>query len=174
VIRACRDDERAAILAIVNAAAEAYRSVIPADRWHEPYMPAGELDAELAAGVEFWGYEAGGELVGVMGVQAVRDVELIRHAYVAPGRQRGGVGGALLEHLVARAGRRILVGTWATAEWAIAFYRRHGFEPVGRERTGELLRAYWTIPERQIETSVVLEYQPPSRTASRTASVASS
>ena len=174
MIRACRDDERAAILAIVNAAAEAYRSVIPADRWHEPYMPAGELDAEIAAGVEFWGYEAAGELVGVMGVQAVRDVELIRHAYVAPGRQRGGVGGALLEHLVARAGRRILVGTWAAAEWAIAFYRRHGFEPVGRERTAELLRAYWTIPERQIETSVVLERQPPSRTASRTASVASS
>ena len=122
----------------------------------------------------FWGYEAGGELVGVMGVQPVRDVQLIRHAYVAPGRQRGGVGGALLEHLVARAGRRILVGTWEAAEWAIAFYRRHGFEPVGRERTAELLRAYWSIPERQIETSVVLERQLPSRTASRTAAVASS
>jgi N-acetylglutamate synthase-like GNAT family acetyltransferase len=108
-----------------------------------------------------------------MGVQAVRDVDLIRHAYVAPGRQRGGVGGALLEHLVSGARRRILVGTWAAAEWAIAFYRRHGFELVGRERTAELLRAYWTIPDRQIETSVVLELQAPSRTASRTASAAS-
>jgi N-acetylglutamate synthase-like GNAT family acetyltransferase len=174
VIRRCRDDDRPRILAIVNAAAEAYRGVIPADRWHEPYMPGDELDAEMAAGVEFWGYEADGELVGVMGVQPVHDVELIRHAYVAPGRQRGGVGGALLEHLVARARQRILVGTWAAAEWAIAFYRRHGFEMVGRERTAELLRAYWTIPDRQIETSVVLERQVPSRAASRTASEASS
>jgi GNAT superfamily N-acetyltransferase len=174
VIRPCRDDERAAILAIVNAAADAYRDVIPADRWHEPYMPAAELDGEFAAGVVFWGYEADGELLGVMGIQPVDDVELIRHAYVAPGRQRGGVGGALLEHLVARATRPILVGTWAAAEWAIAFYRRHGFAEIGRERTAELLRTYWTIPDRQIETSVVLALQAPSRTASRTASVASS
>src|SRR6185503_15600115 len=101
-IRPCRDDERPAILAIVNAAAEAYRDVIPADRWHEPYMPAGELDAEIAAGVVFSGYEdEDGALAGVMGVQPVRDVELIRHAYVAPDRQRDGVGGALLEHLLA-------------------------------------------------------------------------
>jgi GNAT superfamily N-acetyltransferase len=174
VIRACRPGERDAILAIVNAAAEAYRGVIPADRWHDPYMPAEELDRELAAGVEFWGYEAGGALVGVMGSQPVRDVQLIRHAYVAPGRQRSGVGGALLEHMLAGAPRRILVGTWAAAEWAIRFYRRHGFELVGRERTAELLRSYWSIPDRQIETSVVLELQAPSRTASRMASVASS
>ena len=174
MIRAVRPAERDAILAIVNAAAEAYRGVIPADRWHEPYMPAEELERELAAGVRFWGYEADGELVGVMGIQPVRDVELIRHAYVAPGRQRSGVGGALLDHLLARATRPILVGTWAAAEWAIGFYRRHGFELAGRERTAELLRSYWSIPDRQIETSVVLELQVPSRTASRTASVASS
>jgi GNAT superfamily N-acetyltransferase len=123
-------------------------------------MPADELAAEIAAGVVFWGYEADGELVGVMGLQPVRDVELIRHAYVAPGRQRAGVGGALLEHLAARTTRRMLVGTWAAAEWAIAFYVRHGFAPVGPERTAELLRAYWTIPERQIETSVVLARPP--------------
>jgi GNAT superfamily N-acetyltransferase len=155
-IRPCRDDERAAILAIVNAAAEAYRGVIPADRWHEPYMPAEELDAEIAAGVAFWGYEEGGELVGIMGIQRVRDVDLIRHAYVSPDRQRGGVGGALLEQLARSATRRMLVGTWAAAEWAIRFYERHGFELLSREEGAALLRAYWTIPERQIETSVVL------------------
>jgi GNAT superfamily N-acetyltransferase len=159
-IRPCRDDERAAILAIVNAAAEAYRGVIPADRWHEPYMPADELEAELAAGVAFWGYEEDGALVGVMGVQAVRDVDLIRHAYVVPGRQRGGVGGALLEHLLRRRERRTLVGTWAAADWAIRFYERHGFARVPPDRIAPLLRTYWTIPERQIETSVVLARPP--------------
>ena len=156
-VRVCRDDERAAILAIVNAGADAYRGVIPDDRWHEPYMPAAELDAEIAAGVVFWGYEEDGDLAGVMGVQRVRDVELIRHAYVLPGCQRRGIGGALLERLRDAAGPRLLVGTWAAAEWAIRFYRRHGFELVSPERAAELLRAYWAIPERQIETSVVLE-----------------
>ena len=160
LIRPCAGDDRAAILALVNAAAEAYRGVIPADRWHEPYMPPDELDGEIAAGVRFWGYEDDGELVGVMGLQPVRDVELIRHAYVAPGRQRGGVGGTLLEHLAQRTTARMLVGTWAAAGWAVRFYERHGFAPVGRERTAELLRAYWTIPERQIETSVVLARPP--------------
>jgi GNAT superfamily N-acetyltransferase len=156
VIRRCRDDEQEAILAIVNAAAEAYRGVIPPDRWHEPYMPAAELAAELAAGVEFWGYEDGGELIGVMGIQPVRDVDLIRHAYVQPAAQGRGIGGALLEHLMASATRRVLVGTWATAEWAIGFYRRHGFVQVDPEEKARLLRTYWTIPERQVETSVVL------------------
>ena len=155
-IRPCRNDERPAILAIVNAAAEAYRDVIPADRWHEPYMPAAELDAEIAAGVAFHGYEEDGALVGVMGIQPVRDVDLIRHAYVMPGRQRGGIGAALLEHLMAAATRRTLVGTWAAAEWAVRFYERNGFELVSPARKAALLREYWTIPERQIETSVVL------------------
>jgi GNAT superfamily N-acetyltransferase len=155
-IRLCTDDERGAILAIVNAAAEAYRGVIPPDRWHDPYMPAQELDDEIAGGVAFWGYEDAGELLGVMGVQPVQDVELIRHAYVAPGRQGGGVGGALLQHLVAGSARPLLVGTWAAAEWAIRFYERHGFELVSPVRRTELLRKYWTIPDRQVETSVVL------------------
>jgi N-acetylglutamate synthase-like GNAT family acetyltransferase len=155
-IRPCRDDERDAILAIVNAAAEAYRGAIPADRWREPYMPRDELDAEMAAGVRFWGYEDDGRLLGVMGIQPVRDVDLIRHAYVAPGAQRRGVGGALLAHLTRSAERPLLVGTWAAATWAIDFYRRHGFEQVSPERKTELLRTYWSIPERQIETSVVL------------------
>lgn len=159
-IRPCRDDERAAILAVVNAAAVAYRGVIPADRWHEPYMDARELDGEIAAGVEFWGFEADGELVAAMGIQRVRDVDLIRHAYVLPASQRRGVGSALLEHLRRRADRRMLVGTWAAAEWAIRFYERHGFELVTPALKDELLRAYWTIPERQIQTSVVLANPP--------------
>jgi GNAT superfamily N-acetyltransferase len=159
-IRPCRDDEREAILAIVNAAAEAYREVIPADRWHEPYMPASELEREIDAGVVFWGYEADGELAGVMGVQAMSDVDLIRHAYVRPGAQRRGIGGALLEHLADATTRRMLVGTWVAATWAIDFYRRHGFVALSPERSAALLRTYWSIPDRQIETSVVLASPP--------------
>jgi GNAT superfamily N-acetyltransferase len=155
-IRPCRDDERPDILAIVNAAAEAYRGVIPADRWHDPYMPAADLDAEIDAGVQFSGYEDDGKLLGVMGIQPVGDVDLIRHAYVAPESQGRGVGGALLAHLMETASRRVLVGTWAAAEWAIAFYRRHGFEQVTPHRKDELLRTYWDIPARQVAASVVL------------------
>ncbi len=140
------------MLAIVNDAAVAYRGVIPADRWHEPYMPEAELRQEIAAGVEFWGLETDDGLIGVMGVQPVRDVELIRHAYVRPDRQRHGVGAELIEHLRRRSARRMLVGTWAAATWAIAFYQRHGFELVapraprrcsaatGRSRSGRSIR----------------------------------
>ena len=163
-IRPCRDDERATILEIVNAAAEAYRAVIPADRWHEPYMRLHELDTELAAGVTFWGYDDDGTLAGVMGIQPVRDVDLIRHAYVLPGSQRRGVGGALLEYLLELGTRRMLVGTWAAADWAIRFYRRHGFELATPERKNVLLKTYWEIPDRQIETSVVLAKPPLDRT----------
>ena len=159
-IRRCRDDEQSAISAIVNAAAEAYRGVIPADRWHEPYMEAAELEREIAAGVVFWGYEAAGALIGVMGIQDVGDVDLIRHAYVLPGSQRHGVGSALLRHLREQSTKRMLVGTWADGEWAISFYRRNGFELVSPEQKTELLRTYWSIPERQIETSVVLTDPP--------------
>jgi GNAT superfamily N-acetyltransferase len=159
-IRQCRDDERAAILKIVNAAAEAYRGVIPADRWHDPYMGPAELAGEIAAGVVFWGYEADAALVGVMGIQPVGDVDLIRHAYVLPGSQRRGVGAALLAHLRGLTGRRMLVGTWAAAAWAVSFYGRNGFELVTPEQKSALLRTYWTIPERQIETSVVLASPP--------------
>jgi len=164
-IRPCRDDERDAILAIVNAAAVAYRGVIPADRWREPYMPADELDEEIAAGVTFWGYEEAGSLIGIMGIQRVRDVDLIRHAYVVPDRQGQGVGGRLLEHIASSATRRMLVGTWAAAEWAIRFYRHHGFELLPREEGAALLRAYWSIPERQVETSVVLALASPATSA---------
>ena len=170
VIRPCGDDESDAILAIVNAAAEAYRGVIPADRWHDPYMSRAELDAEIAAGVAFWGYEADAVLVGVMGLQPVGEVELIRHAYVLPGQQGRGVGSAMLRHLSERSTRPMLVGTWAAAEWAIRFYERNGFALVGEAEKTELLRRYWTIPERQIETSVVLvenRGQTPNETATQ-------
>src|SRR6266849_8255048 len=123
-IRPCRDDDSAAVLAIINAAAEAYRGVIPADRWREPYMPRDELDKEIAAGVAFWGYEEDGALAGVMGFQPVRDVDLMRHAYVLPGSQRRGVGGALVWHLRRVSTRPTLVGTWDAAECAIRFHRR--------------------------------------------------
>jgi GNAT superfamily N-acetyltransferase len=159
-IRPCRNDDRMQILAIVNAAAVAYRGVIPADRLHDPYMTPAELDGEIAAGVRFWGWEADGALAGVMGIQRVRDVDLIRHAYVAPGSQGRGIGSALLEHHGRSTERPMLVGTWAAAEWAIRFYRRHGFELVSPERKRMLLQTYWTIPDRQIETSVVLAKPP--------------
>jgi GNAT superfamily N-acetyltransferase len=155
-IRRCRDDDLEAISAIVNAAAAAYRGVIPADRWHEPYMPMHELEGEIAAGVSFWGYEEAGELVGIMGIQAVEDVDLIRHAYVLPASQGQGVGASLLVQLLDSARRRVLVGTWAAADWAIRFYRRHGFELVSPAQKDVLLRTYWSIPARQVESSVVL------------------
>lgn len=156
-IRLCREDERGAIHDIINDGARKYRGVIPADCWHEPYMPAGALDREIAAGVAFWGYEAGGVLTGVMGIQNVKDVTLIRHAYVKSGHQGRGIGGALLAHLRALTARPILIGTWAAASWAIGFYQRHGFVLATPERVPLLLRTYWTVSDRQIETSVVLE-----------------
>jgi GNAT superfamily N-acetyltransferase len=159
-VRLCRDDERATMLTIINGAAEAYRGVIPADQWHEPYMPLQELNAEIAAGVAFWAYERDGALIGVMGIQPVRDVDLIRHAYVLSNSQRHGVGAVLIKHLRGLSARRMLVGTWAAATWAINFYRRHDFELVPPERKAELLRMYWTISDRQIETSVVLANPP--------------
>jgi GNAT superfamily N-acetyltransferase len=159
-IRPCTNDDVATILTIVNSAAEAYRGVIPPDRWHEPYMSHAELRREIASGVAFAGYEIDGDLVGVMGIQSVRDVDLIRHAYVRPDHQRHGVGAVLIERLLRQNSRRMLVGTWAAASWAIAFYQRHGFMLCSQARATELLRTYWTVPDRQIETSVVLANPP--------------
>ena len=119
-------------------------------------MPAAELAEEMNAGVRFWANEIDGELVAVMGMQPVRDVDLIRHAYVLPTYQRSGLGGALLDHLVRNGDRRVLVGTWAAASWAVRFYERHGFELASREETAALLGAYWRISERQAQVSVVL------------------
>ena len=160
LIRKVRPDEAGEMLAIINAAAQAYRGVIPEDCWHDPYMSADDLDGQISAGVVFWGAEIGGRLAGVMGLQAVRDVELIRHAYVLPEHQGTGVGAALLQYLRGPARGRILIGTWAAATWAIRFYERHGFRLVAPERTADVLRAYWTISPRQIETSVVLADPP--------------
>lgn len=159
-IRPCREDERTIIAEIINGAAEAYRGVIPADRWHDPYMKPLELESEISAGVAFWSYESQGKVMGVMGIQAVRDVDLIRHAYVRPGSQRRGIGAALIHHIRSLSSRQILVGTWAAATWAIAFYQRHGFVLVSPEEKTRLLKSYWAIPERQIETSVVLANPP--------------
>ena len=148
-IRPCRADETDAIAKIVNAAAEVYRGVDPADRWHEPYMPLEEVQGEIAAGVEFWGAERDGDLLRVMGIQDVRDVTLIRHAYVQPAAQGRGIGGALLAHLVARATQPLLVGTWAAAGWAIRFYERHGFTLLPPARAADLLLTYWTATDHQ-------------------------
>lgn len=160
MIRRCTAAETGLVERIINEAALAYRGVIPADRWHEPYMPRAALEAEIAAGVEFWGFEEAGELLGVMGIQAVRDATLIRHAYVRRAAQRRGVGGALIESLIPRAGGKLLVGTWAAAHWAIAFYERHGFRLVAPDEKDRLLEAYWTIPPRQRDVSVVLVHAP--------------
>ena len=156
LIRRSVEADLPAILAIVNDAALAYRSVIPADRWHEPYMPADELEKEISRGVVFWVAEQEGRLLGVMGIQDKGDVALVRHAYVSPTLQRTGVGTRLLRHVEGLTHKPILIGTWAAASWAIEFYRRNGFTVVPNREKDRLLRTYWSIPARQIETSVVL------------------
>jgi N-acetylglutamate synthase-like GNAT family acetyltransferase len=159
MIRPCTDSDVPNICAIVNDAAQAYKGVIPADRWHEPYMPMEQLKEEIAVGVKFWGYEDNGQLIGVMGMQPVKDVMLIRHAYVRTGMRNKGIGGKLMAHILGQADRKILVGTWKAASWAVSFYRKHGFQLVSDTEKSRLLKTYWNIPERQIETSVVLVYK---------------
>jgi N-acetylglutamate synthase-like GNAT family acetyltransferase len=156
MIRKCDDHDFNTIYEIINEAAEVYKGIIPADRWKEPYMPIDELRHEIDADVQFWGYEEEGELLGVMGIQDVLDVTLIRHAYVRTAEQKKGVGGKLLSHLRTLTSRPILLGTWADATWAVRFYEKHGFRLVTPEEKDRLLKKYWSIPERQIETSVVL------------------
>jgi GNAT superfamily N-acetyltransferase len=155
-IRESREPDLPAMLAIVNDAAQAYRGVIPADRWHDPYMPAEELTGEIRDGVVFWVAEKAGRLLGVMGIQDKGEVALVRHAYVAPAAQRKGVGTRLLRHAESLTRKPVLIGTWADASWAIDFYRRNGFAVVPATQKDSLLRRYWSIPARQIETSVVL------------------
>ena len=156
MIRICTQDDLTAICAIINDAAQAYKGVIPGDRWHEPYMPLEDLEQEIARGVAFWGVEAGGELVGVMGIQDRGGVDLIRHAYVRTRDRNRGIGTELLRHLERLTAKPILIGTWADAAWAIHFYEKHGYRVLGRPETEALLKKYWTIPKRQIATSVVL------------------
>jgi N-acetylglutamate synthase-like GNAT family acetyltransferase len=159
MIRRCLDSDTLNMSAIINDAALAYKGVIPSDRWHEPYMPLEELKEEMKCGVKFWGCEEGNQLIGVMGMQPVKDVTLIRHAYVKTGMRKRGIGGQLLVELLRQADGKILVGTWKAADWAVKFYQKHGFQLVGEEEKNRLLATYWQIPQRQIETSVVLVYQ---------------
>ena len=159
MIRKCIKGDFNSIYSIINDSAGAYRGVIPADRWKDPYMSESELQHELEEGVVFWGYEDDSQLIGVMGLQNVQDVTLIRHAYVRTAMRNKGTGGRLLSFLIGEASRPILIGTWADAVWAIGFYEKHGFQLVDREEKNRLLKKYWSIPERQIETSVVLAGQ---------------
>lgn len=156
LIRKIREADLGVTLAIVNEAAQAYRGVIPADLWREPYMPPDELEKEIADGVIFWVAEEDGRVLGVMGIQDKGEVALVRHAYVMPTMQGKGVGTRLLRHVEGLAGKAVLIGTWADASWAIEFYRRNGFTVVANRHKNSLLRRYWSIPARQIETSVVL------------------
>ncbi len=156
MIRRCDDRDFELIWTIVNDGAQAYKGTIPADCWTEPYMSREKLQHEIDAGVVFWGYEDAGALAGVMGIQQVRDVTLVRHAYVRTSSQKRGIGGRLLSHLRELTTGPMLIGTWTAAVWAIRFYEMHGFQMVSPQEKDRLLKLYWTIPERQIDTSVVL------------------
>jgi GNAT superfamily N-acetyltransferase len=155
MIRACTAADAPQICEIINDAAVAYKGIIPADRWHEPYMPLDHLQSEMVAGVRFVGYDDHG-LVGVMGIQDRGDVDLIRHAYVRTSQRRRGIGEELLKFLEETTSKPVLIGTWAAATWAIRFYEKQGYRVLSREDTVRLLKKYWDIPERQVETSVVL------------------
>ena len=159
MIRRCKDSDFKTISEVINDAAEAYRGVIPGDRWKEPYMPFDELRKEIEDGIVFWGQEEGGELAGVRGIQDKSEVMLIRHAYVRTGAQKLGIGRNLLQHLENMTDKPILIGTWAAATWAISFYEKNGYARVSAEEKNFLLRKFWSIPERQVETSVVLANQ---------------
>jgi ribosomal protein S18 acetylase RimI-like enzyme len=165
MIRPCDERDFESIWSIINDGASAYKGVIPADRWTEPYMAQDKLRREMADGVLFWGYDDSGALLGVMGIQHVDDVTLIRHAYVRTASRQRGIGGLLLAHLRTLTARPVLIGTWADATWAIRFYRKHGFRVVSTEEKEQLLRRYWKIPERQVETSVVLAEDPAAQPA---------
>ncbi|HME52138.1 MAG TPA: GNAT family N-acetyltransferase [Candidatus Lokiarchaeia archaeon] len=159
MIRECTVADFDAIYDIINDAAIAYKNHIPADCWHEPYMSREHLQEEIDAGITFHCYEEDGELIGVMGIQDVKDVTLFRHAYVRTARRNQGIGGQLLSHLAALAAKPVMIGTWKAATWAIGFYEEHGFTLVDERTKNKLLKKYWTIPARQIETSVVLVQQ---------------
>lgn len=152
----CGAEDFEQILQIINRAAQAYRGVIPDDCFHDPYMPATVLSREIKDGVNFWSAREPSDILGVMGIQDVENVTLIRHAYVRPSAQRRHVGSSLLRFLLARTDRPILVGTWKAAHWAVAFYQAHGFELIPFNQIEPLLKRYWTVPDNQIENSIVL------------------
>ena len=159
IIRKCNSNDFDAIYSIINDAAEAYKGVIPNDCWKEPYMAKEELQHEIDNGVMFWGYEENVEIFGIMGLQDVKDIVLIRHAYVRTGKRNQGIGGKLLRYLQKQTTKPVLMGTWKDALWAIKFYEKHGFRLVTEQEKDGLLRKYWSLPDRQIETSVVLADQ---------------
>ncbi len=156
MIRECTETDFTTMFDIINDAAQAYKGVIPNDRWNEPYMPSEELRHEIDEGVVFWGLEHDGQLLGVMGIQGKGDVTLIRHAYVRTQAQKLGIGTRLLRHLESITEKPILIGTWADASWAISFYEKNGYAVLSEDEKNRLLVKYWSIPERQVETSVVL------------------
>jgi len=159
MIRRLHHQDFVSILYVINDAARAYKGVIPDDMWSEPYMSAKKLRKEINLGVDFFGWQEKGKIIGVMGIQHVKDTTLIRHAYVLTKYQRKGVGSRLLKYLMNLAKfPEILVGTWKDATWAIRFYEKHGFKLTSSKEKDKLLRKYWDIPERQIETSVVLRF----------------
>jgi N-acetylglutamate synthase-like GNAT family acetyltransferase len=161
MIRECVASDFEQIWQIINDGAQAYKGIIPADRWTEPYMSREKLRHEIDDGVEFWGYQEDGTLAGVMGLQHVQDVTLIRHAYVRTSSRQRGIGAALLSHLREKTARPVLIGTWADAVWAIRFYEKHGYRVVDPAEKNRLLKKYWNVPDRQIETSVVLAESSP-------------
>ena len=156
MIRKGTDEDFEEILNIINDAAIAYKGVIPPDRWHDPYMTEAELRAQIEDGVRFSCYVDNNEIVGVMGIQDKAEVKLIRHAYVRTKQRNKGIGALLLQELIKDSKKPILIGTWKAADWAIRFYEKHGFRVVEEEEKNRLLKKYWTIPDRQVETSVVL------------------
>jgi N-acetylglutamate synthase-like GNAT family acetyltransferase len=156
IMRICIESDFKTILEIINDASYAYKGIIPEDRWHEPYMPFDEFRKEIENGVTFWGLEHDGQLLGVMGIQDKGEVTLIRHAYVSTQAQKLGIGTKLLKYLEGLTEKPVLIGTWAAASWAISFYEKNGYAQVSEEKKNFLLRKYWLIPERQVETSVVL------------------
>ncbi len=152
----CGKKDFETIYSIINDAAIAYKGIIPSDRWHEPYMSREELEQQMKEGVELWCYKEGEQILGVMGIQFKGEVTLIRHAYVRTSSRNKGIGKQLLLHLTSIATTPILIGTWSDASWAIEFYKKHGFRLVTQEEKNKLLKKFWSIPERQVETSVVL------------------
>ena len=156
MIRPCQDSDFETVRAVINDSAQAYRGIIPEDCWTDPYMAEDELRDEIRHGVQFWGYQEGHQLVAVMGIQHLQDVTLIRHAYVSTFRRNSGIGGKMLLFLRSESTQPLLIGTWADAVWAIRFYEKQGFQKVSGQDKDRLLRKYWSIPERQIENSVVL------------------
>ncbi len=156
MISKCTTEDFEIIYSIINDAAIAYKGIIPPDRWHEPYMSKEELEQQIAEGVEFWCYKEDEKILGVMGIQFKGEVTLIRHAYVRTNSRNKGIGKKLLHHLSSISATPILIGTWADAVWAIEFYKKHGFRLVTQEEKNKLLKKFWSIPERQVETSVVL------------------